>query len=102
MTVAEAPKIEEANAIEKITARGAVERRSFVHLGQFWGFSGSDGLQVISLKVVSGALWISFGGVVLLGVETPDEYNGLMERWVLFFDPGLSVESILVRVYGSE
>lgn len=35
VTVAEAPKIEEANAIEKITARGAVERRSFVRLGQF-------------------------------------------------------------------
>lgn len=51
----------------------------------------------MSLKVVFGALWISFGGVVLLGVETPDEDNGLMERWVLFFDSGLSVESILVK-----
>jgi hypothetical protein len=35
VTVAEAPKIELANAMEKITARGAEERRIFVRLGQF-------------------------------------------------------------------
>ena len=52
---------------------------------------------------MSGVLWISLGVVFSAGVKTPSVGDiGLMERWVLFFDPGLSVESILTRVHKTE
>jgi hypothetical protein len=55
------------------------------------------------LKVGSEELEVSFGGVLLVGVDTPSDGDiGLTERWVLFLDPGPSFTSIVVRVYGTE
>jgi hypothetical protein len=63
----EEPKMLDAKAIEKMTASGAADLRSFVDRGQFWGFSGSLGpSQVTKLDGVHP-------GVHVLGVFVPVE-----------------------------